>query len=65
MGMAKAIADRTQSHSNIPYPTQDIYTPEDEAEYCAGYTLGLQEFDTVGIQTCMWYETERGEKIIL
>jgi len=61
LGYAKAMFGITApaSLTNIPYPTQDKFTAQDEADYIAGYNEALSDYRNKGFNPCMAYVDEK------
>lgn len=61
-GFARAMAICTNAEPSGEYPTQDKYSPTDEAEFIEGFNLGQQLFETHGYEVAAAYMKEEDEK---
>lgn len=64
LGYAKAMMAVTApaSLTNIPYPTQDKFTPENERDYIGGYNEAMRDYQNKGFNSCYAYVAETQER---
>jgi hypothetical protein len=59
IGYSQAMRQCTGAEGSITYPTQDKYSPSDEADYIRGFNEGMRDYQQGGYQPIIAYAQER------